>query len=131
MPNNIQVIDAPCGAGKTEYIIRYINAHPEELFLYIAPLRKMFDRIAGLGEYAGRGAKEIFKTPTYNNPERTLRCGIKQLIRAGENIMSTHQLFMMLDEETIELLQEQNVYIKGELVLHIVIIVSVLHDIGS
>ena len=111
MLNKIQVIDAPCGAGKTEHIIRYINAHPEELFLYIAPLRKMFDRIAGLGEYAGRGAKEVFKTPTHNNPEGTLRCGIKQLIRAGENIMSTHQLFMMFDEETIALLQEQNYHL--------------------
>ena len=124
MPNNIQVIDAPCGAGKTEYIIRYINAHPEELFLYIAPLRKMFDRIAGLGEYAGRGAKEIFKTPTYNNPERTLRGGIKQLIRAGENIMSTHQLFMMLDEETIELLQEQNYHLIIDEVLNSVSVIK-------
>ena len=111
MLNKIQVIDAPCGSGKTEYIIRYMNAHPEELFLYIAPLRKMFDRIAGVGEYVGRGAKEIFKTPTHDNPERTLRGGIKQLIRAGENIMSTHQLFMMFDNETISLLQERNYHL--------------------
>ena len=30
----VTIIDAPCGAGKTEYAIAYMNAHPENSFIF-------------------------------------------------------------------------------------------------
>lgn len=35
----VTIIDAPCGAGKTEYAIAYMNAHPENSFIHNQPKR--------------------------------------------------------------------------------------------
>lgn len=108
---NIDIIDAPCGSGKTEYIIQYINAHPEQSFLYISPLLEMFDRIEGKGQYEGRGVQEPFKAPDYKNTQHRKLESLKQLFRAGENIMSTHALFMKLDDEAIEILKDRDYHL--------------------
>lgn len=108
---NIQVIDAPCGSGKTEYIIRYMNDHSEQRFLYISPLREMFDRIEGKGQYEGRGVVAPFRTPDNKNHKHTKLESIKQLLRAGANIMSTHALFMMFDDEAIEILKSRDYHL--------------------
>ena len=108
---NIDIIDAPCGSGKTEYIIRYMNEHPDQSFLYISPLLEMFDRMEGKGRYEGRGVKTLFKTPDHKNSQHTKLESIKQLFKTGENIMSTHALFMMFDDEAIEILKNRNYHL--------------------
>ena len=98
------MIDAPCGAGKTEYIIRYLNEHRERPFLYISPLRKMFERIEGKGEYKGRGieGRTIF-TPEIDRYNRTKLHSLKEQISVGVDVMSTHALFLRLDDEATDM----------------------------
>lgn len=38
MDNNIVVVDSLMGQGKTSWAIQYMDSHPEENFIYIAPL---------------------------------------------------------------------------------------------
>ena len=48
MPQNttkIDVIDMPMGAGKTNGMIAYMNAHPENKYLFVTPYRTERKRI--------------------------------------------------------------------------------------
>lgn len=102
------MIDAGCGVGKTEYIIRRLNAQQDKPFLYISPLRKMFERIQGVGEYEGRGVARTVFTPTVEGHNRTKTQSIKEMIGVGVDIMSTHALFLQLNSETIDMFRRYN-----------------------
>lgn len=128
MEQKITVIDAPCGSGKTEYIIRYINQHPEKSFQYISPLKEMYDRITGKGEYEGRGVRVPFSIPSNQNESGTKLRGIKELYTAGENILSTHQLFTMLDDEAIELAKARDMTLIIDEALDTVSVIKVGKD---
>ena len=101
--SNITIIDAGCGKGKTEYIIRFMNAHQERPYIYISPLKEMYARLDGKGEYAGRGTAQPFIEPTPNNVEGRRLQHIKELMKVGENIKSTHSLFLSFDQEATEI----------------------------
>ena len=103
----ITVIDAGCGKGKTEYIIQYMNANIGRPFIYIAPLREMFDRLDGKGGYAGRGTEDLFFSPGNRNREGTKLRDMKEAMEAGINIKSTHSLFLRFDQEAVEIAQSR------------------------
>lgn len=105
------VIDAHCGAGKTEYMIRTMRQETERPFLYISPFRQTFERLKGEPPYEGRGVGRTIYTPDNRNPEGTKLCSLKRLIEAGRDIMSTHALFLTLDEEAIELIRARNYHL--------------------
>ena len=91
----VKVIDAVCATGKTTSIINKINkSAPEEKFIYITPFLTEVQRI-----------KESCISKNFYEPKKmgTKIKGIKQLIKKGHNIVSTHALFSHFDQETIEL----------------------------
>lgn len=120
----ITIIDAPCGSGKTEYIIRKINQDEDTPYLYIAPLRSMFNRLDGMPPYEGRGAIRAFHTPTNRNLAGTKLQGLKQLIEVGCSIMSTHALFLSLDNEAVEMLKCRNYHLVVDEALDAVTVLS-------
>lgn len=88
----IKIVDAPCGMGKTSAAINYMNANKEDRFLYITPYLDEVKRI-----------KE--NCPGFKEPQvyGTKMNGIKYLFNKGENIVSTHSLFMSFNSEIIDL----------------------------
>ena len=42
----ITVMDAPCGAGKSTWAIKYINSNPQVNFIVITPFLKEVERYA-------------------------------------------------------------------------------------
>lgn len=94
----IFICDAIMGSGKSSAAIHYMNEHPERKFIYITPF---------LGE-AARIRKACpalhFIEPNNKLPE----CGfskyrhIKDLLRNGDNITSTHSLFNRFSVEVID-----------------------------
>lgn len=93
MSNKINVLDAICGKGKTEAMINYIN-NTNKKILYITPFLSEVERI-----------KLSCPDKKFKSPERrgSKIYDIKRLLQKGENIVSTHALFKMFDEETIDL----------------------------
>lgn len=120
----ITILDAPCGAGKTEYIIRYMNEHLDRPFLYISPLRKMFDRLNGEGDYEGRGVNRQFFTPETDRYNRTKLSSIKEMIAVGLDIMSTHSLFLRLDNDAIDMLRRRDYELIIDEALDVVSVIS-------
>lgn len=92
----INIIDAMCGMGKTSAAINYINLMPaDQRFLYVTPYLEEVKRI-------------IHACPERRFVQPENRGGklrdIKRLFSRGRNIVSTHALFHMFDQEVIDIL---------------------------
>lgn len=96
MTNKITVVDARMGRGKTSAAIRYMNDHKgERRFLYITPYLTEVRRVCDLCE---------FIEPDDETSSKLAK--LKQLMRLGRNIASTHALFDLLDAEALTLAEE-------------------------
>lgn len=72
------------GSGKTTWAISYMNAHPEERFLYVTPYLTEAERIQ-------RGCPALeFTQPT---EEISKSASLSMLMKAGRNIAISHELF--------------------------------------
>jgi len=93
---NIKIVDEPMGTGKTCAAINYINSSSsEERFLIITPY------ISEVSRYIQECPRKHFVEP-YKKGGRKMN-SIKDYIRQGRNIVSTHALFQRFDSEIVEL----------------------------
>lgn len=83
----ITIIDSIMGSGKTTWAINYMNAHPEDRFLYIPPYLPEQERIM-----------EACPALEFKQPEErpTKSAHFHVLLREGKNIALTHSLFSRL-----------------------------------
>lgn len=93
----INIVDAICGAGKTEAIIDLINKSDiEDKFIVVTPYLDEIER------YRDRCKNKNFKQPSYSRAP-TKKQDLKKLIQQGENIVTTHAMFQRFDNELIEI----------------------------
>lgn len=99
----IKVCDAIMGSGKSSAAINYMNERPNQKFIYITPYLEEGTRIQ-------RACPELrFKEPSNKLPEfdfRKYRHTI-ELIKNGENITSTHNMFLRYSDDMVCYLKEQ------------------------
>lgn len=99
----VNVVDAPCGYGKTSWAIQYMNSMSKEShqFIFVTPF---------LGEVARIKSAVInreFKEPTVENGGSKID-DLHNLISQGEDICTTHALFQSFGNKTIGLLKLHN-----------------------
>ena len=106
MENNnqrIKVIDSPVGTGKTSWAIEYCNNLPEDQkIIYITPFLSECERMQN-----GCPNKKFIQ-PDFRLGLGRKRTHFLSLIRKEENIVSTHSLFSMIDDEIIMALRGTN-----------------------
>ena len=86
-----------CGVGKTSAAINYINSSSDDKhFLYITPYLDEVDRIINACP-----TKRFAQPKSYGSKLQD----IKRLFNAGQNIVSTHALFNMFDDEVIDIVR--------------------------
>lgn len=91
----IEVIDAPCGTGKTTWAIQHINAHEDESFVYCTPLLDEIERIRiNCGDY------RRFSEPTHSEGAKI--DNFNTLLTECSDIAVTHMTFLNATEDTIE-----------------------------
>lgn len=93
------IVDEMMGRGKSSAAINYIN-NSDERFIVITPY---LDEVA---RYKSSCRSKKFREPIKRQGSKL--SDIKQLIQAGENIVSTHALFQRFDREVIELCRGLN-----------------------
>lgn len=91
----VNIVDAPCGTGKTTAMINYINDNPDKRFMVITPY------LSEITRFIKTCPNLRFKQPVEHGRKLD---SLKKLITAGRNICSTHALFRYFDKETIELI---------------------------
>lgn len=105
---HIKVVDARMGRGKSTAAIRYMEEHKDEQrFLYITPYLTEVERICQWCDFdepkdesAEDGSEEVQSVPK--------SVILKDYLRAGKNISTTHSLFYLMDEEARELVKEKH-----------------------
>lgn len=106
----ITVVDAPCGAGKTEWAISYMDAHPEDTFAFITPFLSEVERIK-------KGTTAEFYDPQYyqrtellggNAGSKTKLADLNDLLASGKNVVTTHVTFTSATQETIDILRDNS-----------------------
>ena len=98
------------GSGKTEWAIKYMNAHPNKRFLYISPFIKEYERV--------KERCTDFHIPLKDGGKKIDH--IKEQIKNNLNIASTHALFGYFDDECIQLIKNSNYTLIMDEVLEIV-----------
>lgn len=95
----IQIIDSIMGSGKTTWAINYMNSHPEERFIYIAPtlseVRRICDACTSIGMI--QPSNDVW------NKTHSL----KKLVYDNNNVATTHAMLarIAVDEDFREHLQ--------------------------
>lgn len=108
----VTVIDAPCGQGKTSYAIQMMNDfskvgfgthskiyESEKKFIYVTPFLDEVERIID-------STKAEYCEP--NNLRGSKSKHVKKLVEDEKNIVMTHELFSMMDEETLAHIEMQD-----------------------
>lgn len=92
MENNktkIKVVDSIMGSGKSSWAINYMKENNNERFMYITPFLDEVERVK----------KEL---PSFSDPKKvggSKLLHLKELVKYGRNIASTHQLMDRFDLE--------------------------------
>lgn len=101
MDKTITIVDAVMGSGKTSAAINFINEAPEEYkFIYITPFLSEIERICN------RCKGKNFKSPSDKSGSKTE--DLRRLLNKGVNIVTTHSLFHLFDQNIIDLCYAQN-----------------------
>lgn len=109
--NNIKIIDAIMGSGKSTYVIEeIINKNPDKKFICVVPT---IDKLNEKNEVVKTGEvgryKQAINMVTYEPHTRPRKLDdFKRLIANGKNIVTTHSLIQNIDIETMELIKNSN-----------------------
>ena len=102
----IYVCDAIMGTGKSSAAINYINAHPEEKFIYITPFNEEAKRIAKACSASRFYIPSIIGGLKYSG--RPIKSeDFKRLVESGTHIATSHALFRLTTDETLEIIKNQ------------------------
>ncbi|MFJ5717222.1 DEAD/DEAH box helicase family protein [Neobacillus sp. NPDC093127] len=120
MGNIVKIIDSMMGTGKTSYAIQLMKeAEINQKFIFVTPYLDEVQRIKQ--EIINRD----FKEPNVNHGSGTKLESLKRLIAKGEDIVTTHALFALADEELIELLSWSNYTLIMDEVMEVIAQVKV------
>lgn len=100
----VNVIDAPCGYGKTSWAIQYMNTADTgyHRFIYVTPFNKEVERVRDSVSH------RTFYEPLSDKQGGTKLKDLHRLLGEGKDIATTHALFKMANEETRELIRINN-----------------------
>ena len=93
----IKIIDSIMGSGKSTWMIRHINQHPKNRYLIVVPYLSEIDR------YKAELHKLVLYEPKIKRGKSKYG-DLLQLIKDKRNIITTHQLFLRMRTNILELL---------------------------
>ena len=109
----VNIVDAICGSGKTSAAINMMNQEGfgEKRYLYITPYLNEVERVKKAC------ASKHFVEPKAKGSKLA---DLKRLVLRGANIVSTHALFSMFDQELIELCRNKGYILVMDEVANVV-----------
>ena len=93
----VTVIDSACGTGKTTYLINMMRNSPETRFIYITPFLSEVNRIC-------EAVPEImfYEPKQYGKGKLD---SFNKLLEKGKSVVSTHALFSLATQETVDMIE--------------------------
>lgn len=96
----VTVIDSICGSGKTSKFIEIMNNNTNNKYIYITPYLDEIRRVLNSCD------NRVFYEPKTERGEGSKLKDFNKLLSQGKNIVSTHSLFSMVNDETLKYLKE-------------------------
>lgn len=121
MKKKIKVVDAICGAGKTSFAIQHMKEPFSGRFIYVTPYLSEIKRVIDATD-------KDFKEPTNKNNEGSKLEGLRNLVSKGENIVCTHELFKLCDQELLNLIEEMEYTLMLDEVLNVINKIDITKD---
>lgn len=113
--NRVKVIDARCGAGKTSYIIQYINKlDVDTKVIFVTPFISETKRVK-----EECGSRNFF-LPNAQQGRGSKMNNFKDLIAKGRNIATTHALFANVTDDVLDLLRANSYILVLDEVMSVV-----------
>ena len=111
----VNVVDAPCGYGKTSWAIDYMNSMSKDShqFIYVTPFLDEVKRVKD------SIINRVFHEPQAVKGETKLE-DVHKLLGQGNDIVTTHALFQMATAETMELIRVNNYTLILDEVLNVI-----------
>ena len=95
--NQITIIDARMGRGKSSAAVAYMNEHKDsKRFLNITPYLTEVDRICERCDFDQPDGDKMSKTTE-----------LKMHLRRNKNVAATHSLFYLMDEEILNMIRDK------------------------
>lgn len=99
----IKVCDAIMGSGKSSAAISYMNSHPKQKYIYITPYLEEAERIRiSCPKLNFKEPSDKIKEFDFRKYNHTI-----ELISTGENITSTHNMFLRYTDDMIDMIKQQ------------------------
>lgn len=89
MAETVEILDSIMGSNKTNGILKWIDSHPNEKYIYISPLLSEVD----YGSRLDTDLKNVtfeFPNTDYDNNIKSKSEDLLNLIRSGSNIGTTN-----------------------------------------
>lgn len=116
----IKVIDAIMGAGKTEYAIQLMNEDVNNRYIYVTPFLNEVERVRN-----SCSDRNFIEPKQLGNGKLK---SLKEILYLQKNIVTTHALFGMADDEVIELLKIGNYVLILDEVMDVISVVDISVD---
>ena len=100
--SKVTVIDSICGSGKTSKFIEIMNNNTNNKYIYITPYLDEIQRVLNSCD------NRVFYEPKTERGEGSKLKDFNNLLSQGKNIVSTHSLFAMVNDETLRYLEKYN-----------------------
>ncbi len=100
--NKVTIVDAICGKGKTSWAIQYMNNNEDKKFIYITPYLDEVERVID------GCCDRYFEQPEVGRGKGSKLEDFNNLLSQGKNIVSTHALFSLVNEDTLKYLKEND-----------------------
>lgn len=117
--NDVTIVDAICGKGKTSYAIQMMNNNQNDKFIYITPFLDEVKRVID------NCPNRYFEQPDEKKGKGSKLTDFNKMIADGKNICSTHALFRYANQETFD-----NLLMDGDYVLILDEVVDVVEEMN-
>jgi len=126
MTATVNIVDAICGAGKSTQVMQEMKENPNRRWMYVSPY---LSEVGDGNNIKGRIRENLpeldFKCPSKSKGKSN---HLKELLANGENVAITHSLIMMLDKESLSVLERNNYHIVIDETLDVVSVYRGIHQ---
>ena len=110
------------GSGKTSAAICMMNQNPKKKYLFVTPYLDECERII-----EACPALHFEEPPKFNPRMKSFKksINIRYLLQAGKNVATTHALFGLFDQETLEIIRSQGYTLIMDEVLDVIEVLNI------
>ena len=120
-PSSLYLTDNFIVTHNTSYAIQEMKFPFGRRYIYVTPYLKEIDRVI-------KATNKDFKEPTNKNSEGSKLEGLRRLISKGENIVCTHELFKLCDQQILDLIEEMGYTLMLDEVLNVINKINITKD---